>query len=273
MIYGSEIRRKKDLEDLHEQALKAAELNLLITKSPAVAEPRQTSKKSSNENSFADTLRAMPSDPNTPLLTPDLYEESAGSGDTNNNNAETSDMIDSDSSSSVRRDNYNNVNRQSTGKPSINTLNTTGKKAKPQGLPKSDNIVPLLPQSQPGPVFDVKDEIESIRRHVLNQTPPSSINSPDPKPVQESASPPKQQQKPQSSRSSNIVFDPVPGLFPKMFVDRFFKKRRIRVIMYGPKNSKKEFVIEGDKGDKLAKKLIDTSQSPVSNNTPVSTTA
>lgn len=290
MIFGSEIRRKKDLEDLHEQALKAAELNLFIAKSTEKETNTQvskTSKKSSKENSFADTIRTIPRDTDTitPLLTPDLYEEPAGSNEANNNNPETNDILDSDSSERTNRGkylsfkSYNNNDNDIEKPPPTKTLstrnnpNTTDKKSKAQGLPKSENAVAsLLPQPQPSPVFDVKGEIESIRRHVLNQTPRPSLNIIEPKPVQESA-PSSKQQQPPSRRSSNIIFDPVPGLFPKMFVDRFFKKRRVRVIMYGQNNSKKEYVIEGDKGDKLAKNLIDTSQLTGSKNTPVATVA
>lgn len=216
----------------------------------------------------------MPSDPNTPLLTPDYDDDPVNEKEVYAVNRERRDKEPIGPNTEI-----NNIIKETSKNVSKGTdsnANSTGMKGKTERLPKGENIVPFQPQVKQAqePSFDVKDEIEAIRQHVLNKTAAKStinqpknnieIKHPPPPPP-----PPPPRSKRQSPSSSNIIFDPVPGLFPKLFVNRFFKKRRVRLIMYGPKNSKKEFVMEGDNGDKLAEKLMGSpAPSEPSNNTP-----
>lgn len=48
---------------------------------------------------------------------------------------------------------------------------------------------------------------------------------------------------PQSPKRRNVVFDPVPGLFPKILVDRILKEREVEVIVHGPKKQQQVFSV------------------------------
>lgn len=41
----------------------------------------------------------------------------------------------------------------------------------------------------------------------------------------------------------NVIFDPVPGLFPRILVDRVLKEREVEVIVHGPKKQTRVFSV------------------------------
>lgn len=285
MIYGSEQRRKKELEELHEKALEANELNLKVvipdkeTSVKTMEQPKPRWKITDNikETSFADMIRAMPSDPNTPLLTPDYGDNDSTT--TKNENIKTDDDKNDNATKETTEAEDKDKNRDD--------KLTSSTQSQSLRLPKSENIVPFQPGIKHEPTFDVKDEIEAIRKQVVEKKLAEKDKEQEqdkkeisikpvelvtPKPL--SLPPPQSSLQPKQSRKTgNIIFDPVPGLFPKLFVDRFFKRRRVRVIMYGPKNSKKEYVVEGDKAggdkDKLADTLARTNNTAAADTTTV----
>lgn len=274
--------RKKELEKLHEKALEANELNLKVvipdkeTIVKTMEQPKWKITDKIKETSFADTIRAMPSDPNTPLLTPD-YDDN-DSTTTKNENIKTDD----DKKESATKETTEAEDKDKSRDDKL----TSSTPSQSLRLPKNENIVSFQPGIKHEPTFDAKDEIEAIFKQVVEKKQAEKDKEKEQdkkdandKPVESklqkplSLPPPQQLQPKQSLKTGNVIFDPVPGLFPKLFVDRFFKRRRVRVIMYGPKNSKKEYFVEGDKGggdkDKLADTLARTNNTAVADTSTV----
>lgn len=50
----------------------------------------------------------------------------------------------------------------------------------------------------------------------------------------------------QSQQKQQIVFDPIPGLFPKVLVNRILKEREVEVIVHGPKGNVVRTNISGE---------------------------
>lgn len=217
LIYGSENRRKSDLERRHEKVANEARLEALGIKakedadeSNSNSQPKRRAWQPSEQDlsSFGQVIRTMPNDPNTPFLAPDADEDS------------------------ISEHNYSHNGRESTNSNSGNSSSRSSKTPPP----KSRNIVPFEPPKPSTNEATHKQPLEIIKKE-------TEAKGAEPK---------------RRSSRGNIIFDPVPGLFPKIFVNRFFKQRKVQVIVHGPNNSKKEFQLNGNGDDAVGKLLQGT---------------
>lgn len=209
-------------------------------------------------NSLYNTVPAMPSNPNNSIHTPnyDMNNNIYNPVHSNNQMYNTSNYPNYGTSNNPGTNQNYSRNNNPIQPPSDNQIhppspqvntpsdnqihtahhttvhdNSTHSHVEDNEDDESGNVVHFQPSHWSPKEHEPKEHTIIANIHATITPPPATTTKTPPLPDS-------------TKTKRNVMFDPVPGLFPKVLVDRILKEREVEVIVHGPKKETKVFSVQ-----------------------------